>query len=293
MKGTGRSAVVAACGLVTSIITALLVARLSQSWHVALYTLSFWIVIPVGAIATGFVASSGYYFGSIVLNRRPDLSLLLQVLVIAGLTQWLIYRFSYAHARLDDGTPVSSVLSFNDYLSLTLTSAHHVMSKYASVQVDTGALGSAGYGFAALYFIGFLLGGAILWTMLRRKPFCSDCDRFLDVQARRARIFADPKEAATHYHGLFMHKMGTPAFTEALRAEPSPGLPRRGALNVVTLLYNCPTCRAQQLEQQISAYDGRRWESSRELSRRIGVPAGVNLAPAFRPLPPKREPQRP
>src|SRR5688572_481945 len=101
MKGISDSFGVAACGLVTSVLTALAIVVVSRMTGLDLFTFSIWVVVPVGAILTGFAAASGYYFGSLYFHKRAGLPLLLQMVVIAGLTQLLIYYMQYSTFVLD------------------------------------------------------------------------------------------------------------------------------------------------------------------------------------------------
>jgi hypothetical protein len=55
---------VALAGLVTSILTAAVVAIFNLWAEFNLFTFSIWVIVPVGAIGCGFVAASGYYFAA-------------------------------------------------------------------------------------------------------------------------------------------------------------------------------------------------------------------------------------
>jgi hypothetical protein len=59
MSRVVRSLAIAACGLVTSVITAVVFAIASKALDMDLYTLSAWGLLPVGAIAAGGLAASG------------------------------------------------------------------------------------------------------------------------------------------------------------------------------------------------------------------------------------------
>jgi hypothetical protein len=173
MKDIAESFGVAACGLVTSVLTALAVVALSRMANFDLFTLSIWVVVPVGAVLTGFAAASGYYFGSLYFHKRAGLSLLLQMVVIAGLTQLLIYYMGYSTFVLDDGRRVSDMIPFGQYIEIILTSAHYRIGR---AMTDTGEVGSFGYWLAAFQFIGFLVGGVSVYGFLLAKPVCPTCN---------------------------------------------------------------------------------------------------------------------
>ena len=86
-----RSIAVAAFGLVTSLLTVILVTLISAATGFNVFTFSLWVVIPVGAVLTGLVAASGYYFGSRWLSHPPSFLLLAQIILIAAATYLLIY----------------------------------------------------------------------------------------------------------------------------------------------------------------------------------------------------------
>src|SRR5437762_3667685 len=107
MKNLAQAFGVATCGLITSVLTALVVVVVSRMTGFDFFTFSIWVVVPAGAALTGFAAASGYYFGSLYFHKRPDLLLLLQMVVIAGMTQLLIYYLGYKTLVLEDGRRVS------------------------------------------------------------------------------------------------------------------------------------------------------------------------------------------
>jgi hypothetical protein len=113
-------------------------------------------------MVTGAAAASGYYFGSLYFHRRPNWLLLIQMILIAGATQLLIYYLQYTTLVLDDGTKASDLVSFARYLDISLTSAHYRIGRGA--QVDTGAVGDFGYWLAVIQCVGFLAGGLFIYV---------------------------------------------------------------------------------------------------------------------------------
>jgi hypothetical protein len=109
MKSFASMFGVAACGLITSLLTALGITVIQNLIGFQLFTFSIWIVAPVGAIATGMAAASGYYFGSLYFHYRPNILLLLQMVIIAGVTQILIYYLEYSTLVLDNGIKASAL----------------------------------------------------------------------------------------------------------------------------------------------------------------------------------------
>src|SRR5262245_35622626 len=105
---------VGACGFVTSLLTAVILWWVERQFGVAFYTWTFWLVIPVGALLSGFAGASGYYAGSWLLNHRPTRLLLLNILIASIATFFLIYYLSYSTLEID-GKIVSDYIPFGRY----------------------------------------------------------------------------------------------------------------------------------------------------------------------------------
>lgn len=264
MKNIVDSFGVAACGLVTSVLTALAVVVVSRMTGFDLFTLSIWVVVPVGAILTGFAAASGYYFGSLYFHKRAGLLLLLQMVVIAGLTQLLIYYMGYSTFVLDDGRRVSNFIPFGQYLDITLTSAHY---RFGRAMTDTGEVGSFGYWLAAFQFVGFLVGGLGVYAYLLSKPVCQTCNVYLRPLSKRGKLFPDADSASPYYDMLFQHPVDTPEFAALIRSEAKTEA-KKGALSVTTSLHGCPKCKSQLIEEKVQVYNGSEWKDVNDLDRR-------------------------
>lgn len=278
MRGLAQSFGVAACGLVTSILTALAVVAVSRMTGFDFFTFSIWVVVPVGAALTGFAAASGYYFGSLYFHKRPDLLLLLQMVVIAGLTQLLIYYLGYRTFVLDDGRRVTDLIPFGRYLDITLTSAHYRIGR---AMTDTGEVGSFGYWLAAFQFVGFLVGGLCVYGFLRAKPVCSTCNLYLRPLSKREKAFGDADSASSYYDVLFQHPVDSAEFASLIRAD-AKAKAEKGAVLVKTILHGCPKCKAQLIEEKVQVHNGSEWKDADKLSRRVAIPDGVDLIAVFR-----------
>lgn len=279
MKDIGKSLGVAFVGLVSSVLTALAEVAASKLIGINLFTLSAWVVVPVGAVMTGIAAASGYYFGSLYFHKRPDGFLLLQMVVIAGLTQVLIYYLGYATSVLDDGRRVSDLIPFAKHLDYVLTSGHYRVGR---TMADTGEVGSLGYWMAALQFVGFLLGGLAIFGYLLVKPFCKKCDFYLRPLAELSNTFPEYDSAKSFYEELFQHPVDSFEFAVRLRAG-SHAVLEKGAIKVETVLYGCPKCKSQLVDEKVKIYNGSDWTAVGELNSRMPVSDGENLIGVFKP----------
>lgn len=279
MKGIADSFGVAACGFVTSVLTALAVVVVSKMTGFDFFTFNIWIAVPVGSVLTGFAAASGYYFGSLYFHKRAGLSLLLQMVVIAGLTQLLIYYMQYNTLVLNDGRRVSDFIPFGQYIDISLTSAHYRVGR---AMTDTGEVGSFGYWLAAFQFVGFLVGGLAVYGYLWSKPVCQTCNQYLRPLSKREKSFPDAGSASPYYDVIFQHPVDGPEFAALIRSEAKSEA-KQGALSVTTILHGCPKCKAQLIEEKVQVCNGSEWKDVSNLNRRVTIPDGVDLLGVFRP----------
>lgn len=273
-----KQSVIALCGLATSVVVALLLTVAQRLTGFDLFTLSVWVIVPVGAILTGLAAASGYYFGSLYFHTRPNALLFLQMVLIAGLTFFLIYYLEYSTLVLDDGRRASDIIPFSRYFNLAITTAHYRFGRAAR---DVGEIGDAGYWFAAVQFVGFLLGGISIFVILLDHPVCDSCKKYFRVLAKTHKEFADVDGMAQYHDELFALPMGTPQFAAAAATKHSVKVVK-GSTQIIMTLYGCPECKRQQIAANVEVYNGQDWKRIHKLNRTYAVPDGVDLASVYR-----------
>jgi len=201
------------------------------------------------------------------------------MVVIAGLTQLLIYYMGYSTFVLDDGRRVSDLIPFGQYLDITLTSAHYRIGR---TMTDTGEVGSFGYWLAAFQFVGFLVGGLCVYGFLQAKPVCPTCNLYLRPLSKREKSFLDADSASPYYDALFQHPVDGPEFASLIRSE-AKAKAQKGAVLVKTVLHGCPKCKSQLVEEKVKVHNGSDWKDADKLNRRVKIPDGVDLLGVFRP----------
>ena len=184
---------VALIGMLTSVLTALLLWFLEHRFGFGIYGFSILFIIPVGAIGSGLVAASGYWYAARKLNRRPTWGLLVTMLLISAgcyvLIQYLHYRS--ASVVVDEKTvSLSQLVSFFDFWKLMV---EQMSLGRAGRDSMSGELGQWGYVFAALQVIGFALGGVFVYFLLAATPWCEGCYQFLTRRALLRRKSAEPE----------------------------------------------------------------------------------------------------
>jgi hypothetical protein len=278
MRGLLENFGIALCGLATSILVAIANVAVARITGFDFFTFAIWIFVPAGALFTGYAAASGYYFGSLYFHKKPNAILLIQMVMIAGLTQLLIYWLGYATMVLDDGRRVADLIPFGEYLDLLLTTAHYRMARAS----DMGEVGTFGYWLAAIQFAGFLVGGLSIFISLREKPLCQSCNSYLRPLAKKQKSFADAEAAGGYYNRLTTLAVDGQGFAALIRSEAKVDKVAKGAMQVDTSLLGCPACKAQMVEEKFQGYNGQEWKDLSKLDRRVNVPPGVDLSPVFR-----------
>lgn len=145
-------------------------------------SLSYWFVIPAGAVIGGAVAASGYFAVALLTHRLPDRRMAIEMALI-GLSTWIFSRWlGYATMTLKDGTRVADIVSFWNYFQLRIE--HMQLSLSAGSEgFTTGELGALGYAREVLQALGFVAGGFLTWSMLSDREICPTCQRYAKTKA--------------------------------------------------------------------------------------------------------------
>lgn len=269
---------VALAGLVTSVLTAFAVSLFNSWTGFNLFTLSVLFVVPAGAAICGFAAASGYYLAARFLHQRPTKVLLVQMVLIAAFTQWLIYWLEYQSLAVE-GVRVAEIASFGQYLDATLTTAHMRVGRGAGV--DTGEVGSVGYWLAGLDFIGFLLGGGFVYLVLATHPACGKCRKYLRTTVKKGDSFPSLDEFAGYYDNVYAHPVDSAEFAEHVGRDYSAGKAEQGTFNLTTKVLECPQCFCQSVRETVQVFNGRQWNDVNELTRFVAMPEGIDVRSAF------------
>ncbi|PWY53880.1 hypothetical protein DGG96_19905 [Legionella qingyii] len=281
MRKLFDSLAVASCGLITSVLTAILVIVCSNHMEFDFFTLSVWVVIPIGAILTGMAAASGYYFGCLYFHKRPTKVLFLQMLIIAVFTQLLIYYFQYMTLILDDGTQVSQFISFIDYVKFTLSKSHYTFSfSRAPTHIETGEVGYFGYFLAIIQFVGFMAGGVFIAMILLQYPECEKCGKYFRLLGTKSKSFSDSDAFAAYYDELYTHPIESKEFVDMLNQKHDHKA-QNGVVLLKEKLNGCPYCKIQMITNNVSVYNGKEWKEINDLKRHILLPDSISLLTQF------------
>ena len=270
---------VAFCGLATCVIAVVANTAVAHWLHFDLFSLSVWLLVPIGALLVGFAGASGFYFGSLFFQRCPTFLSMAAMIAIAGVAQFLIYWLRYALAVRESGLGFARVEPFSAWLDEVLTHGHYRVTR---AMIDTGEAGVFGYVMVALQFVGFLVGGLGVWGYLRARPVCEPCGLHLGTLAKKNKHCTDAEAADTFYARLFTLPMDGPEFAQLIAKPAKIGKPKAGAVIIDTLPLGCPGCRKQSIKQAVQRFSSQGWQPAKGLERHAHVPGGVDLCAVCR-----------
>lgn len=267
-------------GLISFALVVLAVIVVDRLTGFNIFSFSFWVIVPVGALLTGAAAASGYYFGSLFFHTRPTWFLLVQILIVTAAAQLAIYYGEYRSFVLDDGTMASDVIGFWDYLDTYLRSMH---LRAGRAHIDTGEVGEFGYWLALIEFAGFIIGGISVFLILQNYPSCWKCNRYLRKLTKIGQMFPDHDDFARYYDTLFHHPVHSGHFADLMKGNPKIRKPALDTVMIELHLLGCTHCKTQLLTQKVQILGKKEWKDIPKLTRHVRLPDGVDLRPVIKP----------
>jgi hypothetical protein len=267
-------------GLISFALVVLAVIVVDRLTGFNIFSFSFWVIVPAGALLTGAAAASGYYFGSLFFHTRPKWFLLVQILIVTAAAQLAIYYGEYRSFVLDDGTMASDVIGFWDYLDTYLRSMH---LRAGRAHIDTGELGEFGYWLALIEFAGFIIGGISVFLILQNYPSCWKCNRYLRKLTKIGQMFPDHDDFARYYDTLFHHPVHSGHFADLMKGNPKIRKPALDTVMIESHLLGCTHCKTQLLTQKVQILGKKEWKDIPKLTRHVRLPDGVDLRPVIKP----------
>jgi hypothetical protein len=252
---------ITAFGAATSLATAVLLWIVEITCNFSFYTISAVFVIPAGAMISGGLAATGYYWGAKLTGRRPTRWLLLNMLAISLFTFFLIHLLSYATLKMAAGDPLGN-MGFFSYLG-TVYRESEMQIQHRNV----GKMGAWGYVEAVLEILGFAVGGLAVYGYLLAQPFCDSCSRYLTAKGKQTRYGAD--ELA---FGELLHQIGASVqgdrLQEAIDLHAAFGEAKAGKAALIQSGFEvkrCPVCDIHWASFTTLRKSGREWQADATL----------------------------
>ncbi len=192
MNRAAQLTVVTAFGFVSSMAIAAGLVLLEAYVGMPLYDMSVFIVLPLGALLAGTMAASGYYFGALWIGHKPTKMLFLSIASVSVVTFFAIHWFDYTLLKVD-GRFVREHVPFWAYLKVVLERQEIEMWSHHAKVATTGELGLWGYARAAEQIIGFALGGVLAFFLLKARPYCGRCRKYLKSRLSQVRYASEPE----------------------------------------------------------------------------------------------------
>jgi hypothetical protein len=262
---------------VTCVLAAVANVVIARLIGVNLFTITIWLIIPAGAIIFGMLGTSGAILAARYLNIHPNLFDLLPMVLLAVATMLSIYYLDYLTLVLDDGARVSTLIGFYDYVDLVLTKGHIRVGRAG--QQDFGEAGHIGYWLAVAQFVGFLVGGAATFGLIRALERCSDCGFYLrKLKSKTTRpLTFDETEQLLH----FFKESDLVTLKEVISWAPQQRKLDPPNATIIYSLYRCPKCKSETIIAMAKVYSGKDWQDIPSLSARRVVDPGNSLRGAF------------
>lgn len=214
------------------------VAESAIEWQ--LRGLSFWVVLPVGAVLNGMIISAGFFGAIRLLNVPPRASTYVAASLAAGALCWLTWIASYLTLTDETGTPVRDLLGFGEFMKLIIEESSISLGRSGGSAVTAGKWG---YALFAADCVGFMIGAWATVRMAGAKPYCAKCGRFMARIGRVARSSADPTSAGTTLHAMQAHLRANDP-SRALEALGGFGAPDEKAFFGIGIdCHGCPACK--------------------------------------------------
>jgi hypothetical protein len=262
--------------MITCVLAAVANVVASRVIGLNFFTVKVWFVIPAGAMVVGMLGTSGAILAARYFNIRPTLAdAVLMVIVSAG-TMLLIYYLDFMTFVLDDGRKASDLVDFSTFVDVMLTKSHMRVTRAAR---DVGEVGQMGYLLALVEFVGFLIGGASMFGIIRGQLRCPDCDAYLrKLKTKKTKELTI--DEADQVVRLF--RGGDISIVQQLMAWAPAARSLDKEKAVVNFdLYGCPKCKTELIVAKVSVFDGREWKEVPTVETRRQLTEGLSLRDQF------------
>lgn len=166
-------------GFFTTAIISFMLGWLEVKSGLAIYSFTFWFVIPAGAMIAGAAAASGYYIGAKFLHIKPYGGMLLNM-VLASISAFFLVHYTIYQLVELDGLSVKAVIGFKEFLQL--------YTQEVSLQFRGSSSFDLSEGWSFLYngllVIGFGIGGIWPFALLKEMPYCRGCSKYYTQNKR-------------------------------------------------------------------------------------------------------------
>ena len=261
--------------LFTSVLTAVANVLVTNMFSFNLFSLSVWVVVPIGAGLVGFAGASGGLLACKYFNILPTKIDILALVSVAAFTMFLIYYLGYTTLVFDDGVRASTVVDFRQYLDVVITKTHMAVNRGLT---DTGEVGDWGYKLLAARFVGVLVGGFAVFSMLEELLQCKNCNVYFKTIATKTNLLAHIGVAQQVIDAISTRKRDD--YVYALTRESEGDI----EMKVDFSLMRCPKCKTEMVSEKffVRSKDKREFNEVTSLRGKTIMPADFDVSSFFK-----------
>jgi hypothetical protein len=261
---------------ITCVLAAIANVVIARTIGIDFFTMKAWLVIPIGAGLVGMLGASGAILTARYFNIVPTIIDAAFMVVIAAATMVLIYYLDYATLVLNDGRKASDLIDFASYVDLVLTKSHMRLGRGAH---DVGEVGQLGYPMALIEFVGFLVGGAATFALIKGMLRCKACGSYLR-KFKTKKTEAVTLEDAGKVLDLF--NRGDLETVYSLLAWKPPEQKFVGSMKRAVIVFDllgCRKCKTEVITAKVKVFNGQDWKDTPPLLRNLT--SGLSLRDRF------------
>lgn len=261
----------------TCILTAVANLIVERVIGINFFALSFWFVIPAGALLVGAAAASGGVLAARYFHLRLGIFEALLMVVASAFTLWLIYFLDYLTFVLPDGRRAIELVDFGKYVDLVVTNAHMRVGRGAR---DAGKVGELGYWLLVIQFIGFLIGGFVTFLFGLNMQRCNQCGSYL--RKLKTKLTPDMTLEETEKMLEWLRRGDISNYQKVISWISDRKL--KTDLPVAKLrfdLLGCPKCKTETLENNVLVLAKGEWKTVSELRQLRPLGEGLSLRESF------------
>jgi hypothetical protein len=239
-----------AVGFVSSALTAYGLASVAVEGGISIHLYDKWF-IPIGAMASGVAAASGYYAVARLLGRRPGTLAVVGMLASSVLTYVAVFYLEFRMIGVN-GTHANEVMSFGTFVDAMIRGSSIRFQGFSR----TRALGALGYPLVALHAGGFLIGGGYMAARLTTPLSCKRCRRHLPTPAT-AQAYGSEQELAFPFQRV--HQLLEDGQGSAGMAQVESLSQREADYKLAIDLSRCESCRRQYYHLRLMRFVTDKW----------------------------------
>lgn len=239
-----------------------------------LFSFSWWLILPIGAIILGLISGVGFSVGSYVTHHKPqwyDAAVIATLLILTiAATQYV----DYSTFVLPNGQKASDLADFETFFRLSTETAHLRVGR--TLHADAGEVGWFGYILFAVEVAAFLIAGISNYAIILGFPACHTCPTYL----RKIKTRSTPPLSVRWCQGLLHLCSGDfPSLQRALSdrtLEKSPDN-ENANMSIIYRLYECPHCKRESLIITPRQITRNGWNELQKASIRRDMSVGTTL----------------